>query len=122
MVFSKVVLPEPVPPLISTLHREAPITPRTRAPSGLMEPYSTRLRMVSLSLRNFRMVRVGPSSARGEEMTLTREPSGRRASQMGEDSSTRRADLRDDPLADVHQLGVVAEADVGQLHTPRSPR
>ena len=25
------------------------------------------------------------------------------------------ADLADDPLADVHQLGVVAEADVGQL-------
>ena len=25
------------------------------------------------------------------------------------------ADLADDPLADVHQLGVVAEADIGQL-------
>ncbi len=90
MQFRSVVLPDPVPPEISTLHREAPITPSTRAPSGLIEPHSTRFFIVSLSFRNFRMVRVGPSRARGGAMTFTREPSGRRASQMGEDSSTRR--------------------------------
>ncbi len=90
MVLSRVVLPEPVPPEMSTLHREAPITPSTRAPSGLIEPNSTRFFIVSLSFLNFRMVRVGPSRARGGAMTLTREPSGRRASQIGEDSSTRR--------------------------------
>jgi hypothetical protein len=32
----------------------------------------------------------GPSMASGGAMTLTREPSARRASQIGEDSSTRR--------------------------------
>ncbi|MNL67017.1 hypothetical protein D3C87_1915660 [compost metagenome] len=36
------------------------------------------------------MVMVEPVSARGGMMTLTREPSGRRASHMGELSSTRR--------------------------------
>ena len=89
-VLSRVVLPEPVPPEMIRLHRQAPITPRTRAPSGLIEAYSTRFFMVSLSFRNFRMVSVGPSRARGVEITLTRLPSGRRASQIGEDSSTRR--------------------------------
>ncbi len=59
MQLSRVVLPEPVPPEISTLQRLAPMTPSTRAPSGLIEAYSTRLRMVSLSFLNFRMVRVG---------------------------------------------------------------
>ena len=48
-------------------------------------------------------------------MTLTREPSGRRASQIGERFVDAAADLADDALADVHQLRVVAEADVGQL-------
>ncbi len=90
MVLSRVVLPEPVPPEMTMLQRQAPMTPRTRAPSGLMEAYSTRFFMVSLSFLNFRMVRVGPSRAKGGAMTLTREPSGRRASQIGELSSTRR--------------------------------
>jgi hypothetical protein len=36
------------------------------------------------------MVSAGPSIARGGAMTLTREPSGRRASHIGLDSSTRR--------------------------------
>ncbi len=89
-VLSSVVLPEPVPPEMMTLQRQAPMTPSTRAPSGLIEAYSTRFFIVSLSFRNFRMVSVGPSSDSGGPMTLTRLPSGRRASQIGEDSSTRR--------------------------------
>jgi hypothetical protein len=36
------------------------------------------------------MVNAGPSMASGGTMALTREPSGRRASQIGEASSTRR--------------------------------
>ena len=48
-------------------------------------------------------------------MTLTREPSSRRASQIGEDSSNSAPDLAHDPLADVHQLRSVAETDVGEL-------
>ena len=48
-------------------------------------------------------------------MTLTRLPSGRRASQIGRGFVDAAADLADDALADVHQLGVVAETDVGFL-------
>ena len=40
-----------------------------------------------------RMDRIGPSTASGGMITLTREPSGKRASHIGEDSSTRRPTL-----------------------------
>ena len=61
------------------------------------------------------MVRAGPSIDSGGTMTLTREPSGRRASQITRlvDAA---ADLADDALADVQELGIVAKADVGRLH------
>ena len=42
------------------------------------------------SRANFRMVRNGPSIASGGMMAFTREPSGRRASTIGDDSSMRR--------------------------------
>ena len=48
-------------------------------------------------------------------MTLTREPSGRRASQIGLRFVDAAADLADDALADVEELLVVAEADAGLL-------
>ena len=53
--------------------------------------------------------------ASGGAMTLTREPSGRRASQIGLRFVDAAADLADDALADVEQLLVVAEADAGLL-------
>jgi hypothetical protein len=61
----------------------------TSAPAGEIEPNLTSWSSVSLSFLNFRMVSAVPSMASGGAMTLTREPSGRRASQIG-DSSTRR--------------------------------
>ena len=88
--FSSVVLPEPVPPEISTLQRTRPMICRISAPSGVIEPNLTSWSSVSLSFLNLRMVSAGPSIASGGTMTLTREPSARRASQIGEDSSTRR--------------------------------
>ena len=54
--------------------------------------------------------------ASGGAMTLTRLPSGRRASQIGLDFVDAAADLADDALADVHQLRVVGEAHAGLLH------
>ena len=39
--------------------------------------------MVMGVLENFRMVTVGPHKARGGRTTFTREPSGKRVSQMG---------------------------------------
>ncbi len=61
-----------------------------RAPSGEIAPKLTSWSRVSLSFLNLRMVSTGPSMASGGAMMLTREPSGRRASQIGEASSTRR--------------------------------
>ena len=46
---------------------------------------------------------------------MTREPSLRRASTIGDDSSTRRPTGRDDAVDDVHQVRVVVEAHLGQL-------
>jgi len=63
---------------------------RISAPSGVIEPKSTSWSSVSLSFLNRRIVRLGPSIAKGGAMTLTRLPSGRRASQIGLDSSRRR--------------------------------
>ena len=51
------------------------------------------------------MVSAGPSMASGGAITLTREPSGNRASQIGLRFVDAPADLADDTLADVHQLG-----------------
>jgi hypothetical protein len=60
------------------------------APSGVIEPNCTSWSSVSLSFLNLRMVSAVPSIASGGAITLTRLPSGRRASQIGLDSSTRR--------------------------------
>ena len=48
-------------------------------------------------------------------MALTRLPSGRRASTIGDVSSTRRPTWADDALDDLDQVGVVGEDDVGSL-------
>ena len=61
-----------------------------RAPPARSRRTCTSWSRVSLSFLNLRIVSAGPSIASGGAMTLTREPSGRRASQIGDDSSTRR--------------------------------
>ena len=53
-----------------------PITSSTTIENGLFE--------------NFRIETRGPSTATGRIATLTRDPSGKRASTVGDDSSTRR--------------------------------
>ena len=88
--FSVVVLPEPVPPEIRTFS-----LPRTHASRNWPDlwvsvPNLIRSAIVNGSRRNFRMVSDEPRTASGGMMALTREPSGRRASTYGEDSSIRR--------------------------------
>ena len=85
-----VVFPVPVPPTTTML-----ILPRTRASrktaaSMLSDPRLMRSCMRKARSGNFRMVRTGPRSASGGTMALILEPSARRASTIGEDSSTRR--------------------------------
>ena len=75
---------------MSTLQRTRPMIFRISAPGGEMAPNRVSWSRVSLSFRNLRIVSAGPSMASGGAITLTRDPSARRASQIGEDSSTRR--------------------------------
>jgi len=55
-----------------------------------MEPTLTSSSSFILSARNLRIVIVALFGDTGGMMMLTREPSGRRASTIGDDSSTRR--------------------------------
>ncbi len=63
---------------------------RKSAVRWLNEPKLTRSLTVSGSAENLRMVSAEPSMASGGMTALTRDPSGRRASTIGLDSSTRR--------------------------------
>ena len=90
-MLSSVVLPDPVPPDTRMLKRARTHDRRNVISSGLAE--WNRLTMSvgpHFSLVNFRMVRQGPFNAIGGITTFTREPSFRRASQIGVDSSTLR--------------------------------
>jgi hypothetical protein len=89
-MFSKVVLPLPVPPEISRFSSALARACSTCAISGVSVFSSTRLSIVSGTTEKRRIDITGPSSASGGMITLTRDPSGRRASAMGLDSSTRR--------------------------------
>ena len=87
---SSVVLPVPVPPLTRMLARARTQAWRKAAPSCVIVPKPIRSLTWYGSLLNFRMVRIGPSSATGAMAALTREPSRRRASHSGERESMRR--------------------------------
>ena len=88
--FSMVVLPVPVPPLMRTLSLAFTQAARKARHSASSEPIATRSRARSGAAPKRRMERTGPSMASGGMMAFTREPSGRRASTIGDVSSTRR--------------------------------
>ena len=90
IAFSVVVLPVPVPPEIRTFSLPFTHAARNCADRALSVPNEIRSLTVYGSRENFRMVSVGPFSESGGMIALTRLPSGRRASTIGEDSSTRR--------------------------------
>ncbi len=89
-VSSERALPLPVPPDITKFSRHWAMISRRRAPSLVMDPNLTRSSSFSLSFLNFRMVMQVPSMAMGGMTMATRDPSLRRASQIGLLSSTRR--------------------------------
>ena len=72
------------------LQRTRPMTSRMVLASGVMDLYLTSCSSLSRSFLNLRIVSDGPSMASGGAITLTRLPSGKRASQIGLNSSTRR--------------------------------
>ena len=90
MAFSMVVLPEPVPPEIRTLRREPTTAWSTSATCAGTLPISIRRSMLIGTRANLRIDSSEPSIASGGTTALTRLPSARRASTIGEDSSIRR--------------------------------
>ena len=86
---SSVVLPEPVPPLIRMFSRQRTHASRNWAISGVSAQTVTSRSMSNGMVPNRRMLMAGPSRLRGGMMALTREPSARRASSIGERSSMR---------------------------------
>ena len=87
---SSVVLPAPVPPLISALSRALTQCDRKSSIGRVSARTVTRSSAFSRSAGNRRIDRSGPSTASGGTMAFTRDPSGRRASTIGELSSIRR--------------------------------
>ena len=88
--FSKVVLPEPVPPEMTMFLRIRTERSRKLAIRSVIESKRTRSWMVSGFFWNLRMVMQAPLIASGRITAFTREPSLRRASTSGVDSSMRR--------------------------------
>src|ERR1700704_7100713 len=83
-----VVLPEPVPPETRMLNLARTQDRRKVMSSGLAEWDRVTMSVgPHFSLVNFRIVRQGPFRAIGGITTFTRDPSFRRASQIGVDSS-----------------------------------
>src|SRR5438477_5889173 len=86
----RVVLPEEVPPDTRMLSLLRTAARRYCSMSAVAAPIASRSCGRSFSRENFRIVMHGPSSASGGSTTFTRDPSRRRASHIGELSSTRR--------------------------------
>ena len=89
-MFRNVVLPAPVPPETRMLMRARTADDSTSIISAEMLFNCTSWLAASGPVPKRRIDIDGPSSASGGMMALTREPSGRRASTMGDDSSTLR--------------------------------
>ncbi len=87
---SSVVLPLPVPPATSMFLRASTQRSRKRTMRSVTLPNRIRSCAPYGLRENLRMVMQAPRSATGEMTALTREPSGRRASSIGADSSMRR--------------------------------
>ncbi len=88
--FSSVVLPAPVPPLMSALRRARTQCDRKSSIGRVIARRVTRSSAFSRSAGKRRIDSSGPSTASGGTMALTREPSANRASTIGELSSMRR--------------------------------
>ena len=88
--FSSVVLPDPVPPEIRILQPACASAANTVAAGCGRLSQRTRSSRVIFSRRKRRIVSDAPFRLSGGAITFTRDPSARRASQIGLDSSTRR--------------------------------
>ena len=118
--FSSVVLPEPVPPETRMFRRQRAAISSRRATAGIMLPFATMAAKSSFFLVNLRMEMQAPSSASGGKITLTRLPSGRRASQSGLEFVDAPADRRHHLLRHHGGMLRIAEAHVDFCSLPRT--
>ena len=88
--FSSVVFPEPVPPEMSMFSCASMQRDRKSTDSAESDPMLIMSSSASRRRLNFRIVSSGPESESGGMIALTRLPSGRRASTIGDASSIRR--------------------------------
>ncbi len=93
---------------------------RSSAIGGRIAPTSTSFSRLNGFLENLRIETSGPSTAIGRIATLTREPSGRRASHIGWDLVDAPADRRDDLVDDAQQVRLVLEAHRRRLELARA--
>ena len=112
IALSSVVLPVPVPPETMMLSSPSRHALRNVIDSSVSEPMRTRSGSVSRCRLNLRIVSSAPVNDSGGMIALTRLPSGRRASTIGDPSSTRRPIWADDAVDDPPQVRLVREADV----------
>ncbi len=89
-VLRSVVFPEPVPPEMMMLRRAFIAPSMSASISGVNALNRSRSFLLSGLEPNMRIVTAAPSRASGGMMALKREPLGKRASTIGEVSSTRR--------------------------------
>ena len=83
-------MPDPVPPEMSMFSWAWMQFWRNAAASCERVPISTNSARAKRFCANFRIVSSGPESESGGMIAFTRDPSGRRASTSGDDSSMRR--------------------------------
>src|SRR3982750_1032922 len=112
---SIVVLPEPVPPEMTTFMREAPAILRIVAIFSDIEPKPFIMSSVIGFSENLRIEMAVPRSDSGGMMTLTRLPSWGRGSQSGRGWGVGAAALVHDALSDLEQMLFVAELDLRDL-------
>ena len=86
-ILSKVVLPEPVPPETRIFKRRSTHNRKKSASEAGKVCCATRSCISKRFLGNFRMVRLAPLTEIGGKTAFSREPSGKRASTIGEASS-----------------------------------
>ena len=107
--FSSVVLPAPVPPLISMFSFERTQCSRNSSIGRVIERSATRSSAFSRSAGKRRIESSGPSTASGGMIALTREPSGQARVDHRRAVVDAAADAADDAVDDAQQVLVVLE-------------
>ncbi len=113
MAFSIVVLPDPVPPEISTLSRASTRPRISVAAAADSVPISTMRSSVRGLRENLRIETDGPSIAQGRMIALTRLPSSSRASTQGCRLVNAAADPADDLVDDPQKVAFIPKAGLG---------